>query len=230
MHSKKIIITIFIAFIICTILGYIFVYSTKTTETSTNSISNTEIENIKEESVNKEQLIQNTNQKNITEKNSSKNTTTESQVDEKISNMTLDEKIGQLFIVRPDSLKTKTQLTEETKSILQQYPVGGIALFSQNISSPEQLTKLTSEFQSISKIPLFIGIDEEGGTVARIANSKAFDVPKYNNMSSIGDTGDTNNAYNVGKTIGTYLKQYGINLDFAPVSDVNTNPNNPVIR
>ena len=49
-------------------------------------------------------------------------------------------------------------------------------------------------------------------------------------MASIGATGDTNNAYNVGNTIGGYLKEYGINLDFAPIADVNTNPNNPVIR
>ena len=114
-------------------------------------------------------------------------------------------------------------------SFLNQYPVGGIALFSQNITSPSQLTKLISDFQSISKTPLFFGIDEEGGIVARIANSKNFDVEKFSNMGSIGATGDTNNAYNVGKTIGAYLKEYGVNLDFAPVSDVNTNPDNPVI-
>ncbi len=114
-------------------------------------------------------------------------------------------------------------------NLLSQYPVGGIALFKQNITSPEQLSKLTSDFQSLSSTPLFIGIDEEGGTVARIANSTGFNVTKFDNMGTIGATGNTNNAYNVGKTIGTYLKQYGINLDFAPVSDTNTNPNNPVI-
>ncbi len=126
-------------------------------------------------------------------------------------------------------LKYLQKLIPILGTILNQYPVGGIALFSQNVVSPEQLSELTSNFQAISKIPLFIGIDEEGGTVARIANSKNFNVTKFSNMESIGSTGDTNNAYNVGKTIGTYLKEYGINLDFAPVSDVNTNPNNPVI-
>lgn len=76
---------------------------------------------------------------------------------------------------------------------------------------------------------LLLCIDEEGGRVARIANNPNFHVKKYESMAAIGDTGDPANAYECGNTIGTYLKHYGFDIDFAPVADVNTNPDNPVI-
>lgn len=112
---------------------------------------------------------------------------------------------------------------------LRSYYVGGIALFSQNIVTPEQLTSFILAMQQQSEIPLFIGVDEEGGSVSRIANSQNFAVPKYSNMQDIGLTGDSSEAKKVGMTIGAYLKQYGFNLNFAPVADINTNPNNIVI-
>lgn len=220
MKFKKIIPVLLILLVVGLIAFYLYSNNNKTEQTSSNSVAKVE-----------EKQIENTSNEIIAE-----NTTTEQAVEaktkpeEKLSQMSLEEKIGQLFIVRPDSLGSKTELSEETKNLLEQYPVGGIALFSQNIENPEQLKKFTSDFQNSSKIPLFIGIDEEGGSVARIAKSENFDVPKYENMASIGATGDATNAYNVGKTIGEYLKEYGINLDFAPIADVNTNPNNPVIR
>ena len=71
--------------------------------------------------------------------------------------------------------------------------------------------------------------DEEGGRVARIGNNANFSVKKYESMGAIGATGDSQNAYECGNTIGTYLTQYGFDVDFAPVADVNTNPENIVI-
>lgn len=71
--------------------------------------------------------------------------------------------------------------------------------------------------------------DEEGGRVARIGNNANFLVKKYESMGAIGATGDSQNAYECGNTIGTYLTQYGFDVDFAPVADVNTNPENIVI-
>jgi beta-N-acetylhexosaminidase len=72
-------------------------------------------------------------------------------------------------------------------------------------------------------------IDEEGGRVARIAKNSNFSVPVYTSMEAIGNTGDSRNAYYAGDAIGSYLKLYGLDVDLAPVSDVNTNPNNVVI-
>jgi beta-N-acetylhexosaminidase len=72
-------------------------------------------------------------------------------------------------------------------------------------------------------------IDEEGGRVSRLANNPNFHVKKYESMAAIGATGDPHNAYECGNTIGSYLKFYGFDIDFAPVADVNTNPDNIVI-
>lgn len=168
---------------------------------------------------------------------------TQTKAEKLLDSMTLEEKIGQLFIIRPDALQpnlTPDQINDTTKfgviemddkmqERLKQYNIGGVALFGKNISSPAQLTAFIKELKQQSNIPLFIGIDEEGGSVSRIANSSSFDVPKFVSMQKIGETGDTANAKNVGMTIGTYLKQYGFNLDFAPVADTNTNPENIVI-
>ena len=109
--------------------------------------------------------------------------------------------------------------------------MGGIIIFSGNISSPAQLKAMTAKMRSISKIVPFISIDEEGGSVARIASSasKGFKVTRYRSAASVGASGDPAKALEMGTTIGKYLKEYGFNLDFAPVADVNSNPKNQVI-
>lgn len=157
-------------------------------------------------------------------------------VSEKIDNMTLEEKIAQLFIVTPESITDVSKVIaagEKTKEALQKYPVGGFIYFSQNIKTPTQLSDMTTNVQSyaneIEGMPLFLGVDEEGGKVARIGGNQNFDVSRYSDMRSIGDSGDTNEATKVGKTIGSYLNRYGLNLDFAPDADVITNPQNTVI-
>ena len=155
-------------------------------------------------------------------------------VEARLASMTLREKVGQLFVVRPEALdfeKTSggTQLTDAMREHLAQYPVGGIALFKQNITDAGQMTALIRDYQNTSATGLLVTVDEEGGTVARLANHKAFDLPKYANAAAIGATGDPEQARAMGRTIGGYLKPYGFNLDFAPVADVNSNPKNPVI-
>ncbi|NLB20096.1 MAG: glycoside hydrolase family 3 protein [Clostridium sp.] len=152
-----------------------------------------------------------------------------------LEKMTLEEKIGQLFIVRPESLHQDqtnigtVEIDEEMKETIKTYPVGGVVLFSENIVSPEQLTTFIKSLQLESQIPLFMGIDEEGGRVSRIAQSPNFEVPQFKSMGNIGETNDDDNARNVGLVIGSYLKDYGFNLNFAPVADINTNPDNIVI-
>ena len=108
-------------------------------------------------------------------------------------------------------------------------PVTGVILFGRNIVDEDQLKTLISDIKGNSDYPMFMAIDEEGGLVARVANSGSFNVKKYESMEAVGNTGDPTNAYEAGSTISSYLKDLGFNLDFAPVADCNTNPENVVI-
>ena len=155
-------------------------------------------------------------------------------VEAKLTEMTLREKVGQLFWVRPEALDfslnpEKKTLTQTMRQNLEQYPVGGIVIFKGNIQDESQLSSLIADFQSASKIPMIVAVDEEGGSVARLANHEAFSLPKYKSARDIGATGDPEQARQMGQTIGSYLRAYGFNLDFAPVADVDSNPANPVI-
>ncbi|MCD8383984.1 MAG: glycoside hydrolase family 3 protein [Clostridiales bacterium] len=149
-----------------------------------------------------------------------------------LEGMTLHEKVCQLFIVTPEELTgisgTATVGGASTKSALQDYPVGGLVYFAGNILTPDQCTSMIENTQSYSQLGLFIAVDEEGGTVARIGRNSAMGTTSFPNMATVGAQG-TDAAYNVGLTIGSEITQFGFNLDFAPVADVNTNPDNPVI-
>ena len=164
-------------------------------------------------------------------------------VQELVDALTPEEKIGQLFIIRPDALDLTlsqetindakadgvTMLTDAMRETLQAYPVGGICQFGKNITDPEQLAQFNADLQAASRTPLFIAVDEEGGAVARLANHPAFDLPQYESAAAVGASGDPADACAMGQTIGAYLKEYGFNMDFAPDADVNTNPDNPII-
>ena len=170
-------------------------------------------------------------------------------VEAQLQAMTLREKVGQLFIVRPESLDTTIHFNlpegidgrvDDIKAIRLQavnatmrgvnrnYPVGGVILYAHNIGDEARLGAFVSEIRALNGSPLLC-IDEEGGRVSRLANNPNFDVKKYESMAAIGATGDPSNAYECGNTIGTYLCRYGFDIDFAPVADVNTNPENIVI-
>ncbi|MBR0406869.1 MAG: glycoside hydrolase family 3 protein [Clostridia bacterium] len=158
--------------------------------------------------------------------------------------MSLREKVGQLFMIRPDALESRfgpaelednsitgtTRVSDEMRQAYANYPCGGFALFRKNILSPSQLNMFTQNLHTLNDLTPMLGIDEEGGRIARIANHPAnFGVRKFSSMGSIAASGDESKAFEVGRTIGQYLKAYGFNIDFAPVADVNTNPRNPVI-
>lgn len=163
-------------------------------------------------------------------------------VEEQLEKMTLREKVGQMFFVRPESLDPSIEwetysdlmgiqlqeVTENMKVINKNYPIGGMILYAWNINDEPQLSRFISQIRALKGNPLLC-IDEEGGRIARIANNPNFDVKKYESMGAIGATGDPANAYECGKTIGSYVHRYGFDIDFAPVADVNTNPDNIVI-
>ncbi|MBQ3276766.1 MAG: glycoside hydrolase family 3 protein [Oscillospiraceae bacterium] len=160
-----------------------------------------------------------------------------------MNDMTLRELVGQLFFIRPDALdpnQTQAEIngtsrhpvrevTEELRAALRAYPVGGIALFGKNIADPEQLKQLIAGLQDAAPTPLFIGVDEEGGSVARLADNPAFALPRFESARAVGDSGDPARAETMGRTIGAYLRLYGFNMDFAPVADVTADPSGGVI-
>ena len=151
-------------------------------------------------------------------------------VDSCISEMSLEDKVAGLFIITPEAL-TETDCTikagDGTKETIEKYPVGGLVYFKQNIKSESQITEMLANTTAMSKYPIFLAVDEEGGSVARVAESLKLD--SIDDMKAIGEAGDIKAAYNSYQTIGTYLCKYGFNLDFAPVADVLTNEENTSI-
>ena len=152
-----------------------------------------------------------------------------SYVDSLLAQMSLDEKIYQMMFVTPESITGVGQVIQAgdgTKTALENYPVGGIVYFAQNIKDREQVKTMLSNTKSYSKIPLFLGVDEEGGQVSRLKNAGIEIQPP---MKEIGSTEDSQRAYQVGVQLANDLSELGFNVDFAPVADVLTNPNNSVI-
>lgn len=162
-------------------------------------------------------------------------------VDEILGNMTTRQKVTQLLM--PDFRNWKvegasgetafTAMNDEVKSIIEEYDFGGVILFAENVSKTEQTARLTHALQEAAlsdnggnghKIPLLIGIDQEGGIVYRLGTGTALP----GNMA-LGATRSEEHAKNIGRIIGRELSSLGINVNFAPVLDTNNNPKNPVI-
>ena len=149
-------------------------------------------------------------------------------IDGVIAEMTLDEKIGQLLMCdfrKNADNSDMTALSQSAATAIETYQLGGVILFAENIDTKEQTQKLVEEMQALVKIPLFIGVDEEGGLVSRLGKSN---IP-HETIEPAGQMGSTTRAREAGSIIGMELKELGINVNFAPIADVNTNPDNPVI-
>jgi len=144
-------------------------------------------------------------------------------IDEFIAKMTLDEKIGQLIMTGIND----TVMTEETKMLISQYQVGGIILFANNLEAVDQSIQLLNQIKLENEkniLPLFLGVDQEGGRVERL--------PEMMGLPTNEEIGTKNNeqfSFEIGELLGKQLKAFGFNLNFAPVLDVNSNPHNPVI-
>ena len=154
-------------------------------------------------------------------------TTPSDEIEAVMRNMTLREKVGQMFFIRPESLDPDAEgkvyaelkmqeVNDNMRSVNAQYPVGGIILYAHNIDNEAQLLQFTSQLRQLKGQPLLC-IDEEGGRVARIANNTNFNIENVGPMGDIGITGDPEKAYTAANTIGTYLKKYGFDVDFAGV-------------
>ncbi|HCM12132.1 MAG TPA: glycoside hydrolase family 3, partial [Lachnospiraceae bacterium] len=139
--------------------------------------------------------------------------------------MTLREKIGQMIMTGFPACKITAELLE----LISEYKISNIILFSHNLENEQQIYELCKTLDETIRehinTPSFLSIDQEGGVVRRLPK-------EMNNIPGamlIGATGDKENAYRAGKITGEELKALGINVDLAPVLDVNSNPDNPVI-
>ena len=145
------------------------------------------------------------------------NLTIDEKVDKTVESMSQTEKLGQMVMIGIQG----TKVDDDSLYMLNQYHMGGVILFDRNMESPEQVKQLTSDLQAQSneKVPLFIGIDEEGGDVVRMAE-KLTPPPS---QKEIGATGDIEQAKTWAIKTAKSLKDIGINVNFAPVADVGSN-------
>jgi beta-glucosidase-like glycosyl hydrolase len=141
-------------------------------------------------------------------------------VDGLYENMTLEEKIGQLFMVSVASNQS-LQSTDRIKDLIKEHHIGGV-IFSKG--GPVRQAHLTNEYQQLSKIPLLVGMDAEWGLSMRLDSTYAFPW----NMT-LGAIDDNSIVQKVGHRIGLHAKRLGVHINFAPDIDINTNSNNPII-
>ncbi|QBI52764.1 glycoside hydrolase family 3 protein [Streptomonospora litoralis] len=141
-----------------------------------------------------------------------------------LSEMSLEEKIGQLMVLLPQGTTA-----EENADLVSTYNPGGLIYFPENLTGPEQIARLSNGLQEAAAdsgagVPLFLGIDQEQGTVARLPVGTHFP-----DAMAVGATRDTAHAEALAGATAAELTALGVNLDYAPVADVNTDPDNPVI-
>ncbi|WP_395091450.1 glycoside hydrolase family 3 N-terminal domain-containing protein [Vaginella massiliensis] len=141
-------------------------------------------------------------------------------VDAQYNAMTLDEKVGQLFMVSAYSNRDAAHESEIEKLITEEH-IGGL-IFMQD--QAEHQLQLTNRFQKASKIPLLIGMDAEWGLAMRLKGVERFPW----NMT-LGALRDTQYIFQVGQSIAFQAHRMGVHFNFAPSVDVNVNPNNPII-
>ncbi|MEV0382214.1 beta-N-acetylhexosaminidase [Nonomuraea sp. NPDC050643] len=151
-----------------------------------------------------------------------------------LSKMSVEEKVGQLFMpvlygTAADTVSGENQAryaAQTPAKVVAKYHLGGVILFPHNVKGVGQVVGLTNGLQRSSrKIPLLIGTDQENGLVSRMS-ALMTDFP---GAAEIGATKDLDLSRAVAKATGDELRALGVNLDFAPVADVNVNPRNPVI-
>jgi beta-N-acetylhexosaminidase len=141
-------------------------------------------------------------------------------VDSIYDNMTIKEKVGQLFMVAAYSNRDKNHV-DSIQKLIKDYNIGGLIFFQ---GGPVRQAKLTNTYQSIAKVPLLIGIDGEWGLNMRLDSTARF---PYN--MTLGAVKNDDLIKRIGTQIGKHCKQMGIHLNFAPVVDINTNSKNPII-
>ncbi|MCC6570683.1 MAG: glycosyl hydrolase, partial [Chitinophagales bacterium] len=142
-------------------------------------------------------------------------------VDSVLNSLTLEEKIGQLFMVAAYSNKDETHY-QSVEKYIRDYKVGGLIFFQ---GTAVKQAELTNRYQAAAKTPLWIGFDGEWGLGMRLDNTIS-----YPRQLTLGAIDNTQLIYDMGKEFARQMKRIGIHINFAPDIDVNNNPNNPVIN
>lgn len=180
------------------------------------------------------ETIPDTSENKTTESSSENPTETEDKISakaaQKLKEMNLQEKICQMFIAVPEAVpgySSMLYVDDWFETCYEEYPIGGFIYFESNISYDQQLRDLLGRSQETAMdkgIGVFQSVDEEGGSITRVQRTLWTD-PVYD-MSHYGKLNNFDKAYNAGRIIGGYLADYGFNVDFAPVADVNINSSN----
>src|SRR5437868_3463291 len=135
----------------------------------------------------------------------------------------LRREIGQLLIAGFDG----TSIPVELRSLAREFGLAGTILFARNIAEPDQVAELAYQASQLStEIPAWVSVDQEGGRVARLKAP----FTEWPPMATLGRAGDLKLAERFARALTAELRAVGINLDFAPVLDIHTNPKNPIIR
>lgn len=145
-------------------------------------------------------------------------------IPEMVDRMSLDEKIGQMIFAGVEGTKSNG----DADRLVREYKVGGIILNGENITTPSQTVAYINDLKarnSINKVPLFLGIDQEGGRITKLPG----ELQNIPTNLEIGKMNDPAFSFELGTVLGKLVKAYGFNINFAPVLDVNSNPDNPVI-
>lgn len=144
-------------------------------------------------------------------------------ISKEVSKMDLEEKIGQMIFAGVSG----TTMDTGAEKLINQLHVGGIIFYKNNFENPKQTVELVNQIkaENSSNIPLFLGVDQEGGRVTRLPGA----LTNFPPNKRIGEVNSPEFSYKIGSLLGYELKEFGLNLDFAPVLDINSNPNNPVI-
>lgn len=145
----------------------------------------------------------------------------------RVEAMTLEEKLGQMIIAGVDG----KDVNGETRKLIADDRVGGVILYKDNIESVEQTSRMLNGLKAANKEskdgrpPLLIGVDQEGGKVSRLPA----ELEAIPSSRDIAKSGDSKRAESIGEALGAELRAFGFNVNFAPVLDIDSNPNNPVI-
>lgn len=143
---------------------------------------------------------------------------------EKLSRMSTAEKVGQLVLVGLEG----TEINDQMKELIDTYHVGGFIFYKTNIQSSTQALRLFNGLKkenSSNPVPLFLSVDEEGGRISRLPK----EFVRLPSNQRIGEVNETELSRKIGRILGQELYSFGLNMDFAPVLDINSNPDNPVI-
>lgn len=214
--------------LVCICLSGIFLYrQSKEDEVSAGQMA--EAEKAEEQSVQKQDAVQ--------EEMPSEEELLQAKISEMLTDMTLEEKAAQMFMITPEALTGTGQVLEAgdvTREAIDKYPVGGLIYFTQNLQDPGQVRSMTGNVQKFAEerigLPMLLSVDEEGGTVTRFGGNPSFDYDSSADMAGIGASGDPQQAYALGEKVGKFLSSLGFNMDNAPDADVLTNPANTVVK